>query len=290
MSFAAVDRATLGVEPSLELAATYNRVVRVSVDRIWENVFDWEHLPVLHDTYFNHVELLDIGAWGWRVVLTKQPGTADRRQLLELRVDRENTRYCVRTLDGAGTGTQIWTLLLPVEPQRTAIEVRYYLPEHRPEKVDMLGEKYRCSCQRLWDEDEAMMMRRELLAQRRPSVAKPAPLPPADAAPSVLALGPLRDLRPRLPLVVTVGDQPFRVVELEHGELAAHATICPHWLGPLDEVAPENGMVRCPWHGYLFDIRTGKSADGRGYALAPAPRVVVDPVTGEVLLIPASAA
>jgi nitrite reductase/ring-hydroxylating ferredoxin subunit len=288
MSFASVDRATLGVEPSLELAATYNRVVRAGVDRIWENVFDWEHLPVLHDTYFNHVELLDIGAWGWRVVLTKQPGTADRRLLLELRVDKENTRYCVHTLEGAGTGTRIWTLLDPVEPHQTAIEVRYYLPEHRPEKVETLGEKYRCSCRRLWDEDEAMMMRREMLA-RRPPGAKPAPSSPAAASPP-LALGPLRDLRPRLPLVVAFGDQSFRVVELEDGGLAAHATICPHWLGPLDEVAPENGMVRCPWHGYLFDIRTGKSADGRGYALAPAPRVVVDPVTGDVVLVPASAA
>ena len=54
--------------------------------------------------------------------------------------------------------------------------------------------------------------------------------------------------------------------------------------GPLEEVMPENGILRCPWHGYRFDLRTGASADGRGCRLAPAPRVFVDPVTGEVSL------
>jgi nitrite reductase/ring-hydroxylating ferredoxin subunit len=68
------------------------------------------------------------------------------------------------------------------------------------------------------------------------------------------------------------------------GALVAHSTICPHWLGPLEEAAPENGVLRCPWHGYLFDLRTGASVDGRGCRLAPEPRVFVDPVTGEVSL------
>ena len=88
----------------------------------------------------------------------------------------------------------------------------------------------------------------------------------------------------RLPLLVELDGGPFRILELEGGELVAHSTICPHWLGPLDEAAPENGVLRCPWHGYRFDLRTGMSVDGRGCRLAPAPRVLVDPVTGEVSL------
>ena len=99
-----------------------------------------------------------------------------------------------------------------------------------------------------------------------------------------MRLGPLSELRPRLPLLVELDGEPFRVLELEDGALVAHSTICPHWLGPLDEAAPENGVLRCPWHGYRFDLRTGASADGRGCRLAPAPHVVVDPVTGEVSL------
>ena len=101
----------------------------------------------------------------------------------------------------------------------------------------------------------------------------------AEASGTPLALGPLRELRQRLPLCVEADGEPFRILALEDGALVAHGTICPHWLGPLEDVVPENGKLRCPWHGYLFDIRTGMSADGRGYRLAPAPLVVVDPVT-----------
>jgi nitrite reductase/ring-hydroxylating ferredoxin subunit len=246
------------------------------MERIWENVLDWEHLPALHETYFNHVALIEIGGWGWRVELTKTPGTADRRMLLELQIDRAKARYRVRILAGDGAGTEIWTLLQALGRRRTAIEVRFYLPEQRPEKLAVLGEKYRSSYARLWDEDEAMMMRREALSARSGTRSK--------GSGASLALGRLSELRSRLPLLVELDGEPLRILELEGGELAAHSTICPHWLGPLEEVMPKNGILRCPWHGYRFDLRTGASADGRGCGLAPAPSVFVDPVTGEVSL------
>jgi len=47
----------------------------------------------LHEIHFHAVELLDIGSWGWRVALTKQPGRPDRRMVLELRADRANAGY-----------------------------------------------------------------------------------------------------------------------------------------------------------------------------------------------------
>jgi nitrite reductase/ring-hydroxylating ferredoxin subunit len=264
----------------LALAATYTRAVRAGIDRIWENVLDWEHLPALHELYFNHVALIEIGSWGWRVELTKA-GTADRRMLLELQIDRVKARYRVQTLAGDGAGTVIWTLLEALGPQRTAIEVRFYLPEQRPERLAALGEKYLSSYARLWDEDEAMMMRREALSARSIIRKKRSGTP--------LLLGPLSALRARLPLLVEVDGEPFRVLELEHGLLIAYSTICPHWLGPLEEAAPVNGIVRCPWHGYLFDLRTGASADGRACRLAPAARVVIDPATGEAMLFPQTA-
>jgi nitrite reductase/ring-hydroxylating ferredoxin subunit len=154
--------------------------------------------------------------------------------------------------------------------------VRFHLPRRRPDRLAALGEKYRSSYASLWDQDEAMMMRREALSTRSRTRRK--------ASGASLALGPSRELRQRLPLLVEFDGEPFRLLELEDGALVAHSTICPHWLGPLEVAVPENGKLRCPWHGYLFDVRTGMSTDGRDYRLAPAPLVVVDPLTGEVTL------
>jgi nitrite reductase/ring-hydroxylating ferredoxin subunit len=123
-----------------------------------------------------------------------------------------------------------------------------------------------------------MMMRREEMTAR---AARRSP-----GSGAAVSLGPLIELQRRLPLLVELDGEPFRIVECEDGSLLAYATTCPHWLGPLDQAAPQNGILRCPWHGYRFDMRTGESVDGRGYRLALAPRVAVDPVTGEASLVP----
>ena len=256
-------------DAALHLAATYRREIGASVDRIFENVFDWEHLPALHDTYFTAIERLDGGDWGWRVRLSRPPSTPEREQVLRLEVDRERRRYTAVFEEGVGAGTRFWTLLTPLGPHRTAIEVRYYLPEARPGRLSTLGTKYLASCERLWSEDEAMMRHREM-AQARARAWAAAPRPPALPVP----LGPRTALR--LPLAVEFAGRPFRVLELDDGSLAAHSTVCPHWLGPLDE-APVGGdrAVRCPWHGWRFDVCTGKGLDGRRARLMRAPLVEV---------------
>ena len=43
------------------------------------------------------------------------------------------------------------------------------------------------------------------------------------------------------------------------GEFAAVDSRCPHLGGPLEEGTLEDGIVRCPWHGWKFDPRTGRS-------------------------------
>jgi nitrite reductase/ring-hydroxylating ferredoxin subunit len=105
------------------------------------------------------------------------------------------------------------------------------------------------------------------------------------AAPAAgeLPLGPAAELRARAPLVVEAGGVPVRIVAVGDA-LYAHAAVCPHWGGPLGE--PEDGgvCVRCPWHGYRFDVRDGRSADGRRLRLAFARRVEVD-ARGEARLV-----
>ncbi len=44
-----------------------------------------------------------------------------------------------------------------------------------------------------------------------------------------------------------------------HGKYYAIDNLCPHAGGPLGEGPVENGIVTCPWHGWQFDIATGKN-------------------------------
>ena len=122
-----------------------------------------------------------------------------------------------------------------------------------------------------------MMMRRQVQLDRN--------LPRgAHAAPEPVALGPVDALRARLPLAVQLDGRSFRIVESK-GALVAHSTVCPHRLGPLAADLTRDGKLRCPWHGYTFDLHSGKGCDGNLLQLAPAPRVEVDPDTSLARLV-----
>ena len=267
--------------PELTCVAVYQRTVAASLERVWENVRDWEHLPWLHRSSFRSIECVDSGAWGWRARVGLQAASTGSEILIELRIEPERLRYVTRTLEGAGRGTEIWTRLDPVDDARTDIAVEFQLPDVAPEAADSLGAVFTRLYTGLWDEDEAMMRRRAAELSSRPARA--------DVVPGAVALGSLGQLRARLPLRVEYAGRRFRVVEID-GTLLAHATVCAHALGPLDAAEVEDGCVRCPWHGYRFDVRTGRSADGRGLRLATAPRVVVDAESGQVQLWPSSPA
>lgn len=55
---------------------------------------------------------------------------------------------------------------------------------------------------------------------------------------------------------VEVGGTPVAVFNVA-GTLFALDATCPHQGGPLDEGDVEGGKVTCPWHGSIFDLRTG---------------------------------
>jgi nitrite reductase/ring-hydroxylating ferredoxin subunit len=250
----------------LDCAGTYRRTVRAGLDRVWENVFDWEHLPALHEQDFYAVELLDSGPWGWRIRLVNRPGDASRAQVIAMSADKRAHRYNVVTLDGPGRGSEVRTTLSPRSAQSTGVMVEFFVPRGARD-LPAIGERYREIYTRLWDQDEAMMMRRARVLARRRRLRGRNPRPKV--------LGSVDDVRARVPLTVEFGGEPFRLVELE-GSLVAHAATCPHWLGPLHEAAVVDGCVRCPWHGYKFDIRTGASVDGRDLSLPRPPQVVVE--------------
>lgn len=255
----------------LALAGVYTRTVAASLDRIWENVFDWEHLDHLHASSFASCELIERGNAGWRVTLTFKGGAAT--QIIELRADRVNGRYVSTTLTGEGAGTEIRVMLAQLAPHSTAVRVEFHLPEFDKARLAKLAVAYRTTYARLWDEDEAMMRQREaaLTHSRRPiSVG------------ASVDLGTEAAVRNALPLSFELCTVPFRVIELD-GSLVAHATVCPHWLGPLADAQVKHGAVRCPWHGYTFDVRSGRCLSGQKLALPSAPTITI--VDGRVFAI-----
>jgi nitrite reductase/ring-hydroxylating ferredoxin subunit len=265
---------------SLVSLTTYERVLGVSVERIWENVLDWEHLPGLHRHEFASVRLLDGGDWGWSAHVRRRSAPESRPMTVRVLLDRAQLRYVTATIDGPGKGTEIWTRLTPNGEDETHIHVEFLVPDAPKGRAATWAAGYRKLYERLWDEDEAMMLRRERLLARSPGE----PSPPCTR----LELGSLDEVRARLPLTVEMANRSWRVVDL-HGELRAHSTVCPHRLGPLEEAPVEDGIVECPWHGYRFDVGTGRSCDGRNLRLAPPPRVAIDEGGRVVLTLDGSA-
>jgi nitrite reductase/ring-hydroxylating ferredoxin subunit len=250
--------------------AVYERPIHASIERVWENVHDWEHLPWLHAGSFEKIELIESGDWGWRARIGV---SHDREILLELVLD-DDDRYVSRTLEGPGAGTEIWTTLTPNGADRTDIRVEFLVPGVPESAASGVGAGFTKLYTKLWDEDEAMMQRRTaLLARERSGEAPPA-----------LDLGPEDEVRARAPFGVEMGGARYRVV-LVSGELVAHSAVCPHWLGPLDEGELVDGAVTCPWHGYRFDVKSGQRCDAESpMRLPPAPSVVVDIFSGRVRL------
>ncbi len=76
-----------------------------------------------------------------------------------------------------------------------------------------------------------------------------------------VALGGADDLAEGEVRALTVGEKPVALVRHD-GETFALDGQCPHQGGPLGEGTVCQGALRCPWHGYDFDLRTGR---GHGY-------------------------
>ncbi len=65
------------------------------------------------------------------------------------------------------------------------------------------------------------------------------------------------------------------------GELFALENSCPHQGGPLADGWLENARITCPWHGWCFDVRTGKMTLGD---FARVPRFAVRTQGADLLI------
>ncbi|MBQ60661.1 MAG: hypothetical protein CMQ19_01160 [Gammaproteobacteria bacterium] len=239
----------------LLLVATYCRQIQASLVRVWENVLDWEHLPHLHNSAFEYCELDEAGRWGWRVW-----SDPDHGGHFELSVDTDC--YVVRAYAGGEQFSEIWTHLSD-QGGATDISVEFYAAGISEDKKEEVGKFYLGLYTVLWDEDEAMMQERQLrLDQQR------------DASKEV-NLGDVAPLRERAPFRFEMNSREYLLSECATG-WEATPTICPHLLGPL-EATEASGQVRCHWHGYVFDLQSGKCVTpvGSRCSLGPPPRTVV---------------
>ncbi len=85
----------------------------------------------------------------------------------------------------------------------------------------------------------------------------------------------LGEIEPGRPKLVEIGG--VRVVLVRVGEqVHAMADACAHQGGPLSEGKLSGARLACPWHGWMYDVRTGQCVfPGRG-ARVPAYPVRVD--------------
>ena len=70
---------------------------------------------------------------------------------------------------------------------------------------------------------------------------------------------------------VTAGTKSLALVHFD-GRWAAMDNRCPHQGGPLGEGSIEEGVdgkcwIRCPWHGWEFDLATGDMVADRKFRL-----------------------
>ncbi len=228
--------------------ATYTRRVHASAERVWENVHDWEHLPFLHARSFRGIRCQRADSSGWRAQVSLAGGSEIE---LELSLEADAQSYHSRTLRGPGAGTDIWTHVSEAAPGTTDIAVSLLAPGVAAEARAKLGASFVRLYTRLWDEDEAMMQRRQAFLDGS------APRVPRPGARTPMLLGSEATLRAHLPLAVETGGDLF--VVRAHGErLVAHSATCPHWGASLASARLEENAVVCPWHGYRFDLATGR--------------------------------
>ncbi len=259
---------------ALHYLGNYTRRLPISMARMMENAFDWEHLPYVHASSFKAIELVDSGSWGWRAKLDLPDASGGGEQLLDLLVDADRHYWATTVFSGMGEGVQIHTQATIVADREIDIDVRFYLPE-KPEDeaaaflLSYLQQQYAT----LYDEDEDLMTGRQAALDDAKSWRDTAPQS------EEILVGQLDRLDRHSPHSVETATGRF-CVRYWQDQWIAHNAVCPHLLGPLDNAhIDDNGHITCPWHDYRFDVISGDNVGTGDHGgkpcrgLGPAPRL-----------------
>jgi nitrite reductase/ring-hydroxylating ferredoxin subunit len=244
----------------IDHVGTYRRVLPTNLTRMYENALDWEHLPFVHSSSFSSIDCVDAGPWGWRAEVVNARG---QRSMLELRLDKKLRRWITRNLEGPSVGAEIWTHVFERGPNELELNIDFFVPDVPEDARDKVGTAYAKAYEVLYDEDVAMMVERQRQLDRRiESRRDDQPLVVGDV--DTLKLPMQVDFRGRAIVVNRIGE-----------DFAAYPAVCPHQSGPLDQADLEQSIVRCPWHGYEFDVFTGNCVSGHSCRLSQLPVVTV---------------
>lgn len=88
------------------------------------------------------------------------------------------------------------------------------------------------------------------------------------------------DCPPGASLELVAGDRMLALFNVE-GEFYALDGVCPHQGGPLGKGQLAGCVVTCPWHGWQFDVRDGRS---RLNPRIVQPRFAVRVEGGQILI------
>jgi len=255
----------------------YQRRIPVSIQRMIENAYDWEHLPFVHSSTFSDISLIDSGNWGWQAELGSAKSNGQDRSIIELLVDQDKNYWATTVLTGKGTGVEIHTQATAVGAAEIEIDVRFYLPQktawlYRKLAYWVLRRQYH----QLYEEDSALMVSRQKALDENKRWRKNAISPGQRASAGAQA---------------SLDKQATHCIETLQGRYVlqywqdqwrAYSATCPHQLGQLDSAAiSDDGVITCPWHGYRFSVATGTNLDQKCAALE-TPTIVIN--NGELFL------
>lgn len=252
----------------LQYLGNYVRELPVNMARMMENALDWEHLSHVHASSFSDITKIASGQWGWRASALPTVGDGEW-QTLELLLDTQRHYWATSVISGPAQSIEIHTQATALNEQSIEVDVRFYSAVDVPEEqvglyVDVLQQQYAL----LYDEDEGLMQGRQAALDAREMRSES-----TAGGPSTVSVGKTEMLSMSEPISVDT-DQGRFCVRYREGHWIAHSAVCPHLLGPLDTAdVAEDGTVTCPWHGYRFDVVSGKNVDGKCRGLASAPAV-----------------
>ena len=254
----------------LHFLGNYVRPLPISLARMMENAYDWEHLPYVHSSSFSSIELIANGGWGWRAKIGLPDGSNADHQLIDLLVEKDKNYWVSTVFSGPGEGIEIHTQASTVSEHEIEVDVRFYLSE-RPETeaagkmiLQYLTQQYAT----LYDEDLGLMSGRQdgLDDRQRWETGS---IQTGD-----LPVGLISDLDPEQAQVIDTGEGRFCVRKWQE-KWIVHSAVCPHLLGPLDgSVIDPKGVIVCPWHGYGFDVVTGANTERKCRSLAAPPQLL----------------